>query len=321
MPSQPAVITVDHEELTGSPSEQITEDGRTVTRELLCNWDDRHTLFRQLLGRRVAIDSESGIQQITNPDTFDEDDGYLTRISARSVTIEPFGTKTLKADSLGRVAAYLKAKLTVEYATGIFDQDEGGGGGGSTDQPDIIIEESMEPEAENLNISRDDLVWGSDSGPSIPVGPTEIPGKVQISLGWVVTYLNVLDPIPDAFFDILGFVNQFKIVSRRFGKTWDIDTLLYSSVNMRRGFTTEGATSWTLTARFSRRVNQSGLSSAINGEGGAALGILGWNGLWRATKGDYDVLATQTSSSDPTPNDRVDIYQRANFGNLLLTLG
>ncbi|KKN74294.1 hypothetical protein LCGC14_0392330 [marine sediment metagenome] len=323
MPSVPTTLTIDHEEITGSPQETIDEEGRRVVRRLKCAWDDRYAFFRELLGLTSITDGDTGEQLIVNPDTFDQDDGIVTPLFARSIGIAPFDDKTQDADGSGRVAAYAFALMTVEYRTGRFGDDTGGAG--TEESPDIVIEESLEPEAENISVERKDLVWESGSREANPgtkraiIDPIGVPSKLEISLGWIVTYFNVLDPIRDSFFDHLGKINIADIRSQKFGRNWIKNTLLYSSFNAFRTFTTEGAQSWKLTCRFSRRTRVSARDSAIGG-GPAPLGELGWNGVWRQEVSDYDALSITQSLSD-VAGERVNIYQEADFTQLLLRQG
>jgi len=318
MPTTPANVTIEHDEQNGSPEERIDEDGRFVVRRLRVAWDDRYTLFRQLAGGVAVVDGEAGTQIITLPDTFDPDDGFPTPLWARSFGITPFDEKVQDADGDGRVAKYNFALLTVEYRTGRFGDEEGSGGGETEDQPNIVIEERIEPEAENINVQRDNLFWesGNKAGDEFaPLEPLGIPGKIDVSVGWIVTYYNVLDPIPDAFWEQLGTINTAAIVSEKFGRNWEANTLLYSSMNASRTFTTIGANSWTITCRFSYRRHSSGRTSKIIGAG--ALGILGWNGFWHAEVSDWDSIATGDTSLDT----KVPVYEESNFGALLLRLG
>ena len=99
MPTTPANVTIEHDELNGSPQERIDEDGRFVIRRLKVAWDDRYTLFRQLLGGIAVVDGEAGTQIITLPDTFDPDDGFPTPLWARSISMDPFDEKIQDADA------------------------------------------------------------------------------------------------------------------------------------------------------------------------------------------------------------------------------
>ncbi len=271
MPVQPPAFTITFDEQNGSPTETIDEDGRLVVRVLKCAWDDRYTLFRELLGKTAVIDGDTGEQIITTPDTFAQDPFLVTPMFARSIAIEPFDEKVQDADGDGRTAKYNFAQLTVQYRTGRFEDESAGGGGGVIEQPDIIIEESLEPEAENISVEASNLIWESASKEAnpgakrAPVDPIGVPSKLEISLGWIVKFLNVSDPIIDPFFDHLGKINDGAVRSRKFGRNFVAKTLLYSSFNAHRTFTTEGAQSWTITCRFSRRsrLSRSPTSSRI----------------------------------------------------------
>jgi len=319
MPVIPPAFTVPFEELEGSPTETISEEGRLVTRKLKCLWDDRYTLFRELLGTTAVVDGDTGEQIIRTPDTYEEDPFMVTPMFARGVAIAPFDAKIEDADGDGRTAKYGHAQLTVTYRTGRY-QDETAGGGGTVEQPDIIIEESLEPEAENISVEASNLVWESASKEANPgtkrvrIDPIGVPSKLEISLGWVVTFFNVADPINPAFFDHLGKINNTQITSQKFGRTFFADTLLYSSFNAHRTFTTEGAQSWTITCRFSNRVRLTARKSAIDG---LLMGALGWNGIWRQEIEDYDAIAV-TDGVTSIAEERRNLYQGADFTELFL---
>ena len=52
----PSVVTVDHDELEGSPEEEYTPDGVFMaTRALKCAWADREKLMTELLGGAVSF--------------------------------------------------------------------------------------------------------------------------------------------------------------------------------------------------------------------------------------------------------------------------
>ena len=50
-------VSVDYEELEGSPKESYGSKGFQATRHLMCSWADRHTLARQLKGGRPELRS------------------------------------------------------------------------------------------------------------------------------------------------------------------------------------------------------------------------------------------------------------------------
>ena len=111
-------ITVNFEELAGSPNEQYTDTGFTATRQIKCSWGGRHKLAKQLKKGFGAA--------------------YPYNIAAHvtGVAIAPFHAEGLKESIDARKAVYDDAMLTVTYKT-----PDGYSGVDSDDEKELVSEE------------------------------------------------------------------------------------------------------------------------------------------------------------------------------------
>ena len=104
-----STISVSCEELslpTSSPTEQIDRDGYNATRTLRCNFDDRETLFKELLG----FTERSGDNIVHHrPHRYP----HNSKLFADSISVRPLEPKDTIADS--SVMEWNKAELTVVY--------------------------------------------------------------------------------------------------------------------------------------------------------------------------------------------------------------
>lgn len=237
MPVIPAVITIAYEELNApeeSPAEAFSQEGFRATRFLKCAWADRITLAQELMGTVTSIETDGpGILWVL-PHEYDHFDGaYVQGVSMR-------GFGGISGDSTAHTAAYNAAILTVEYSNAsggiVIDNDS-----------DEVIEEGIEAGGQFLTLSEQKLYW--DSGSTERLNPTEAPQYFQGLTDWTYSRKRVR-VIPASFITLYGKVNDAQVTSRSTGITYDAETLLYSTFNIRRLITTTGAQAWDLNMRF-----------------------------------------------------------------------
>jgi hypothetical protein len=256
-------ISVDYEEMAGSPAESIGANGFEATRILRCAWADRITLARELGGE---FDGTIDLPQV-----------YPHDAGARVVEIPSIAGHDDDAPTayLGntRIAAYQYALLTVKYGRGV---PASGGGGGSPE----LTDETVEPLTEFVTLSPKGMTWGSLGG--TPLENDEAPGMLLKSFNWVFTRMNVSD-IPAAVDTLIGNVNNSTIESRSLGFTFSPETLLYTPPFLSRKVNADGVTSrWTIQFRFSRRPQ-------------------GWNKFFRPETNAWDSIYKGATQVKPYP--------------------
>lgn len=279
-------ITIEHEELAGSPSESLDAQGSFVAvRRLKCPWASRYDLADQLLGRRDAGGS------IILPHDYPHRPGFGSR-AASVESFEPFDDNVKQAGScasapsVNALATYDSAILTVRYEPMTFQKDTGGGGGGQ------LIQERMTGGHELITLPDANLGWESDFGDHapacVPVGEQEVPARVVSYLTWSVSLLRVPRPLSTGFRDMLGHVNTNPLKSLRYGLTFEADTVLYVDFDSEAVVGSSDDTIINVTLNFLIRRNR-----RVGGDQGAAT--LGWNGYWRAAASDFDRLKSRAT--------------------------
>ncbi|HAI11072.1 MAG TPA: hypothetical protein DCM28_05165 [Phycisphaerales bacterium] len=231
-------LTVEFEELPGSPKEQYTATGFQVTRRFKCPWSRRHKLARQFKAKQ-------GI-------------AYKYNVAARvtDVAIDPFFDNEGKVDENPnpREITYSDALLTVTYRTPdgytVIDSDD----------PETLITENVDDWTEFLTISGRRLWWGSEGSDTVvgpfqprPLGDEASPGMLITGMTWKITRYEVLS-VPQVWRDLNGYVNSDELYSRTLGMTFAPETLLYMPMTMQRTITSDGLKAWTVTQTMSHRL-------------------------------------------------------------------
>jgi hypothetical protein len=281
----PATITVAHEELEGSPQETFDAAGFHATRKLKCEWYDRFQLAAELKGT-VAYGSEN--ITVTQPQL------YPAYSSARvvSVSIEPFGKVGAHEDDEDELvdtqwASYPFAMLNVEYASPVAV--DFGGGANNNDPDGAIVEESLEPFAEFINLPGRNLFWFNGD----KVTDTEAPGHLQRGCQWVYKKKN-LPYVPPATLTLIGKVNVISLYSYSLGLTFAAETLLYNPPRLiRQKFATGAASGWDLEYRFTYRPT-------------------GWNKFYNPKMQSYGFMYPSSALSTP-----IKFYELADFKTLV----
>ena len=278
-------ITVDYDELVGSPTEELTFSGAVVHRQLICDWADRLTLAKELLGWTVG-----GV--LHPPDLYDpEGDEPLYSIYARDCTVEPF---IAPSDVSG--SSYKKAKLTVIYRTPEYTEAPPAG-------ETVYISESLEPAAEFLTLNRKGFYFGTGASKvSLEENDLEAPAKIDRMIDWVYT-IHRVPTLITAYFDLPGKVNNAAVYSRSLNITFPAETLLCGNPSLSREITSTGITAWTITFRFTYK------------NSGTIASPLGWNYFPRTDNADSGGINYE-QITDGT--DAIPIYTLADFSTVVL---
>jgi hypothetical protein len=258
MPAQ--TITETYEELLGSPTETISEEGFTAQRTLKCAWSDRLTLAAKFKGGWFGS-------------TYYVPQAYPDFGSARviAVTVNPYDEKVLPAGGTDLTrASYTAAQLVVTYKTGTDS-------GNPADDGKPQVEESLEPFAEYLTLPAQGLFWGSTSGD--PLKDDEAPGKLFRGVVWNYTVSGIVD-IPDAVYDLTGKVNSSDEHSYSLNRTFAAETLLYTPPLLRRIVMPNGTLAWSIQMKFSYKPQ-------------------GWNTFWRAKTQAWERIYNASGEAPP----------------------
>lgn len=261
-----AAITVDFEELEGSPTEGFNSVGFEATRVLKCAWADRLVLASQLKGGTFVT---GGSAVYFKPYAY----SAFTAARVDSVGVVPFDDNHPVAAGVGsgtQTASYSFAKLTVLYKTG-KDPDK------DDDSTAKLIEESIEPFAEFLTLPADGFFWDDPDGE--PLTAEEAPGKLYKGINWVYARSGIVG-LPAAMFDLIGKVNSGSLHSKTLNRDFDAETLLYNPPILRRQTTADGNGAWTVEYRFSYKPQT-------------------WQKFWRNATKTWSRIFTANGPADP----------------------
>ena len=226
-------ITVSYDRVPGYPQETLSRQEAGAVDQLQCAWADRITLAKELLGYSIG-----GV--LYTPHEFDFGDDPIDNIFCKAVDIEPMGGGG-RAVSLDGSGNPLKAILTATY--GLLDYSH-------PDEGTVYVSESLEPAAEFLTLGEKDLWWDNTQTESVTT--SEVPGMIIRMIDWVYT-IHFSAGIPDWVWTHPGTINNANVYSRELDKTFAAETLLCGNPSLSREVTFNGATAWTITARFTYR--------------------------------------------------------------------
>lgn len=229
-----AVVSIDFEELQGSPTEAFDENRQfTATRRFVVAWEDRLEFVRQMIG------SESGtaVRIRRLPQRYP----HLTAAYAMSASIEPWSEQLIDGDD-DQVAEYTQAIVTVVYKIPVFEP-------GDTSEPEATyFDESLAGTAEVLTIPNTGLYW--DSSQNEQVGEQQAPGKIISHVVWKFSSSRQ-GSFPAELLTYTGTVNQEAVTSRRLGFTFAAETLLAAPPMLSRQYSdTEGTRAWKIEWTF-----------------------------------------------------------------------
>jgi hypothetical protein len=229
-------MAIAYEELDESPQEDITPESFKATIQVKCTWADRY--------------------DVMNHFAWGEGQVYprwpLLRARTRGMACVPFGAamSTFTAPDGQKFLEYDHASITVNFVRDVKTPQ-----GPSNED---LISESVEPATEFMTTNPEFYHLGSTKGPA----PKEGPGVLVRTLVFVLTRYNVR-VVPPAVLSLVGCVNASPVVCRYLGLTFPAETLLYGPPQMQQKISTDGASGWTLTFRFTYRP-------------------LGWNKIWHS---------------------------------------
>lgn len=216
---------VTYDRLPGYPQERITKQSIEVMDRLQCDYGDRITLSKYLLGFTAG-------SVVQPPQEYDFGDDPILNIFCRDVQVDPL-------DDLKT-----KAVLDVTYGNLSYDQPDTG---------TVYYTESLEPASEFLTLSvkndADEAILFWDNAQAEPLSDAEKPSKVIRMVDWVYT-LHHLSYIPAFVFTHPGTINNASVYSRSLNATFAAGTLLCGNPTMSREISSEGITTWTITVRM-----------------------------------------------------------------------
>lgn len=223
------VITVPYTEC--GPTEESFDRASGVfqgTRRFRVKWADRAQFRFDVLGLGSLL---------SLPDTFP---GWPMAY-ARSCATQPEGSLIVSAAAA--TVAFEYAVATVQYAM------QPGETKASNER--TLIEESMEPSAQVLQLPHQDLYW--DNAQAVPLEIEEAPYKICRYVDWNIT-LHGLDAVPATAITYMGCVNSVAVTSPTLGLTFAVETLLYHGGFPSRIITTAAASyKWKLAHKFTAK--------------------------------------------------------------------
>ncbi|KKN11661.1 hypothetical protein LCGC14_1024130 [marine sediment metagenome] len=279
-------VTVTYSELPGSPKEHLRYGFAEVERYLLCDWESRIRLAKELLGFW-------GSGAFNPPDQYIAAEGSerLYNVYAYDCNIEPFISTP---DTAG--LSYKKAKLTVYYKVMDFR---------GVDEGYTWVTEYLEPASKYVTIDRRGLYFGTGaSAVRLENENVEVPDKINRMIDWVYTIHNV-PRIYAAGFDLQGTVNDDAVWSNSLGMNFPTETLLCGNPTASREIKTTGpgtGTSWTVTYRFTYMNN------------GTLADPKGWNHFPRTDNASSSGLSYERITN---ATDNIAIYNTADFSQIV----
>ena len=236
----PAVITVGYEEMTSpqqSPTEDLPHEGFTATRLLICGWEDRLTLAKELRGY-----TEHSEDTIINHEAHRYP--HNEQLIAMSVSIAGMGVVSSPASLM--VAEWTKAVLTVQYAVPEWSGSE------DNDGPTTLASESIEPAGEFLTVSGKSQYW--DAAKTNQIGEDESIGILVRMADWVFT-MHRMTHVPSGSWSLIGHCNSSAVNSRSLNFSFPAETLQFKAPRLSREITSDGYGAWQIEYRFTYRPN------------------------------------------------------------------
>ena len=242
-PNLPQLPTIS--ELKGSPRETFTTGGVLVAaeRDIQTAWPERAEVIAILGGGKYPHDP---------------------KLLAVSVTDVRGTGKSFAEKGNPQVIGYPTARFTIAYRLPAdqFPPDD------PPVDPEIVRTESLEPAAEFVTVSRDDLFWtAGDVSERLEID--EAPGVLIRMADWVVKFTNVASPLAAAITFLTGTVNNSPLSSALHGWSFPVETLLYNPPTIDSTLFSDGSVLNDVTVRFTFRPSgwnvffRSGLTFAI----------------------------------------------------------
>lgn len=244
--------TIVHEELTTGPgvSPESSSDlnSSRATRVLMCNWADRHTLRKELLGFGVlgAFETKASYDFTIgqrNPHAAIVNAGRVREFPVQ-VDITPFraaGSGAEENEEKKPEVAYEKAILTVNYEAMPFDIPV------LKNFLSLVLEESYDIKVEFRTLPGRHIWW--DAEKTLPLAKDESPGHQIRTAEWTYKIKNI-PFIPNDVYDLAGKVNNVDMVSPIFNFTFLSGTVLYEAPIVSQNIDYEGFTTFDITYSF-----------------------------------------------------------------------
>lgn len=224
------VISIVSEEMDGSPSEGLAEDGGFQGRRVLrCDWPNRVTLAKELRGYWTRVGSN---YQWHKPHPYPHA-AEASEIVCTSVQIHGVG-RIQEHGGDAQIAAYEKAGLVAQYG-----------------QRPTLVRERYEPAAEYLQIEPKAVGWAADQ----PIDPAVAPRLLIHSGVWVVEN-DQLPGAPSADMgDLIGKINSDAVAASGLGAgfSFGVGTLLYEPPTLDQVLSLGGIIFWRGVFRFAYR--------------------------------------------------------------------
>ena len=209
----PNRITVDCQELEGSPTEEASAEfwqGTRATRIFQCASVDRIKLINEFLGYWSV------------PNTYHEPHSYIDLsflCVATSAATKPFG-KMGQARIDPRFADYPKTIVIFSYSIPPETFEAFGGL--------VTVTESMQDASEFLTCSKKGLYWYVDGVTNELISDFDAPGKINNLMEW--TYeIRRAQVVPAGVWGYPGSVNNATCHSDTYGRYFPVETLLCGS--------------------------------------------------------------------------------------------
>lgn len=277
MPIQQPAVNIPFEELSGSPTEEFTEEGFQATRTLKCPWDDRFRLAQRLIGGVTS----GGV--LVRPQAYDR----FPMATVSGVQIRPFARSEIAGEEGDeQQATYTEAQLTVRYST----PDARGGPGADEDEQ---VHETVEISKEFMTLPAQRLYWeGGEAGEQgEAIGEDAAPGILIPMLVWSYTRRQLIS-LPQAAATLVGHVNSSTLSSTSLGLSFGPETLLYDSIGLVSTRNSAGDRTWDATYKLVARAT-------------------GWNNFLNPEAGEWQPIFREGTSSPWKP------YQPANLAAIM----
>jgi len=264
----PCVITVDYEELDGSPTEHLDQDLKfTATRQLKCAWHDRILLMRDLKGY-WSVNDVTGDLIYHLPHRYPRAPG----LKVQDVQMKPVAAQVDDDDRTEPVtiAEYYHCFLTAKYAR---DDDEDEDDESDDDvSPRKLFRERLEPRMDYMQLEARPLGWAGTSGVE-PIDPISVPPFPMPACTWVIERYWIPGLVEDIFRappnGVMGAVNVATIKSptlrywtpaagggiERGHVVFPAGTLLFEPPLLQREIVTRHIGLWSATFRFHYKPN------------------------------------------------------------------
>lgn len=259
-----SIITVAHDEITGSPTEEFPKEGGfKATRVLQCAWENRLALAQQLRGGY----STDGTGTWVLPHR------YPWRQTARctDVTIGPKGGTRGLDTSIGEEGnRYEYAYVTAIYGTGESSF--------ATEAETKLLTHRIEGGAQFITRSAKGWFWWTET--EVEVQADDAPGILVPILRWSVT-IHEVETLSALLWQYMGTVNDRPVSADYLPDStfaFLAETCRYDAPQMERTITTEGENRWNVTLQFSITYGTARAVDADDTDGlGTKITWSGWN--------------------------------------------